>query len=204
MSRFVIDPADAKRRLAAAELSPDVERILSYAIERGLRGDQVLWIDEPWVELDYDELETGDLVGLVVLTEPIELDEALTLSNDVLLGRFQPRDGIIVVFLAPVRCTTFSTVPDCVSVFAGGLTVEGIANFAAPDATPIVAQKLEAEVVLSGMGDSAVLIAPGTALAIGAFHGYLGSTAKLEHILPKELADRLEEESAWEVFSDLE
>ena len=166
-----------------------------------------LWVDEAWDDIPFEDLvvEDGQQVGVAVFTEPLDFSESgLELRDTQLLGYFQPRDGMVWVFLKPVRCSVFTTLPDAVAVFGGGLTVEGIACFAAPDATTIVEDCLIADIVLSGRGDSDVMLGPGCQLSVAkGFDSYISSATQLEDLVGKEMAERLEDESSWEVVSEL-
>lgn len=202
MSRFAVEVSEARKRLKSSGMSGVSKGLADDYLDDCDADEVVLWIDEPWLELGFEELESDRLVAGVVLTEPLWLDEGLELRDTQLLGYFQPRDGALWVFLSEVRCTEFTTLPDAFAVFAGGLSVEGTACFAAPDAATFVEKRLAASVVLSGMGDASVSIVPGAALEIGAFHSYLGSAAPLSEVVDADTLAELEEASAWEVMSE--
>ena len=202
MSRFAIDLDTLRARLKRTRVS-EISRAAVLDYLEGADEDEVaLWIDEPWGEVEFDELASDALVACVVITEPLEM-HGLEPRDERLLGYHQARDGAAWVFLKEARCSVFTTLPDALCVFGGGLVVEGIACFAAPDAHSLVEKRLEADVVLSGMGDAAVSIVPGTSLSIRAFHSYLSCAAPLSEIVSEEMAERLEDEAGWEVVSDL-
>ncbi|MCA9490929.1 MAG: hypothetical protein KC621_13465 [Myxococcales bacterium] len=164
-------------------------------------GEVVLWVDRSPVELRAADLRPEALVAAAVFAAPITVQTGVELRDTHMLGFRQQRDGILWVFLEEVRCASFTTLPDTVAVFAGGLCVAGIANFAARDATTFVEGRLQAAVVLSGMGDGAVSIVPGTALEIGSFCSYLGSAAPLEDVVDADLFAEIEESAAWEALT---
>jgi hypothetical protein len=112
--------------------------------------------------------------------------------------------GYSATFLGPVSCSVFTTLPDAVCVFARGLSGEGIACFAAPDATTVVERELKADVVLSGRGDGSVLLAPGCALKVKrGFDSYISSAVPLDQLVGAKMAEQLENEASWEVVSEL-
>lgn len=201
MSRFAVEVSEARKRLAKSPLSSFSKELAEDYLSDCESDEVVLWIDEPWLEVDFDDLISDRLVAGVVLTEPLELDEGLELRDEALLGYWQARDGALWVFLSAVACTDFTTLPDAIAVFGGGLSVSNIACFAAPDAATYVEKRLAARVVLSGMGDGSVSIVPGAALEIGAFHSYLSCAARLDEVVDAEMAAELDEMSAWEVMS---
>ena len=189
-------------------MSPASWRILEYAIGRMLReGDVALWVDEPWDDVPFEDLEVdeGQQVGCAVFTESLDIpDGGLEPRDSRLLGYFQPRDGMVWIFLGPVHCSVFTTLPDAVCVFAAGLSVDGIACFAAPDSTTVVEKELVADVVLSGRGDGSVMLAPGCRLEVArGFSSYISSASRLEDLVGAEMAERLDDESSWEVVSEL-
>jgi hypothetical protein len=192
----------------ARALHPASWRILEYALQRMLReGEVALWVDEPWDDVPFEDLEVedGQQVGCAVFTKPLDfLGGGLDPRDTRLLGYFQPRDGMVWVFLGPVSCSVFTTLPDAVCVFARGLSGEGIACFAAPDATTVVERELKADVVLSGRGDGSVLLAPGCALKVKrGFDSYISSAVPLDQLVGAKMAEQLENEASWEVVSEL-
>ena len=199
MSRFLISPEALLPRLDAYELGTRGRQIVEWYARRRILGGAVLWIDEPWAEVGYDELTTELGVAVAVFAAPVEVDGGMPLTNEVLVGDTTPRVATCFVFLDAVRCRDLASVPDTHAVFAGGLQVERLACFAAPDTSSYVARTLEAQIVISGLGDGHLELAPGTHQSVGSF---IDTTAKLKRARKGVLAsidDRLHDEAPWEV-----
>jgi hypothetical protein len=203
MSRFAIRPDTLMRQLAAFDLDRRSRQLIEWYAGRSLQG-AVLFVDEPWAELDFEELATERGAALVVFAAPVEVDGGLALTNELLLGDPTPYDAACFVFLDALRCRDLALVPDTHAVFAGGLEVTRLACFAAPDATAIVGQRLEAEIVLSGLGDAYVEFVNGT---IQKVRHFIDSPSKLGAALRGPLAavaSRFDDEDpAWEIALDL-
>ncbi len=203
MSRFLIPPETLLARLDGYELGTRGRQIVEWYARRRILGGAVLWIDEPWAEVGYDELTTESGVAVAVFAAPVEVDGGLPLTNEVLVGDTTQRIATCFVFLDAVRCRDLASVPDTHAVFAGGLHVERLACFAAPDTSSYVARTLEAQIVLSGMGDGQLELAPGTHREVESF---IDAAAKLKRARKGVLAsidDRLDDESPWEVALDI-
>ena len=189
MSRFLISPEALLPRLDAYELGTRGRQIVEWYARRRILGGAVLWIDEG--------------VAVAVFAAPVEVDGGMPLTNEVLVGDTTPRVATCFVFLDAVRCRDLASVPDTHAVFAGGLQVERLACFAAPDTSSYVARTLEAQIVISGLGDGHLELAPGTHQSVGSF---IDTTAKLKRARKGVLAsidDRLHDEAPWEVALDV-
>lgn len=198
---FEIDAEECWARLCDAELAPKSLDVLGWLIDR-LEDETILWVDQPWAELDYEELTTDAAVGLVVFTEPVDVDGPLTLSAEMLLGDTTLRDERGFLFLDEVRCESFLTLSDAVAVFAGGLVAEKFACFAAPDATTHVGKLLESEFVVSGHGAGNVSLWPRTEWKVKAMDGYVGGLASAAEVLSFD-AETIEDDSVNSVIANL-
>ena len=163
----------------------------------------MLWIDEPWADVEYAELATDQSVAIAVFAAPVDVDGGLVLDNEVLLGDQTARDRSCFVFLEEVRCRDLATTPDTHAVFAGGLVVERLACFAAPDATSVVEKRLHAALVLSGLGDSNVELVARANKKVGTFVDSRRALARALEGPLAPIAERLEDEAVWEVARDV-
>lgn len=203
MSRFEISAQTFTDRIAAVSLSKRSRSLLAWY---GRRIDgAVLWIDEPWAELDYDELATDQSIALAVFAAPVDVEGGLVLDNQQLLGDEIARDRVCFVFLDEVRCHDLATCPDTHVVFAGGLKVERLACFAAPDASTVVEKQLHAKIILSGIGAGTIEVMPNTKKKIGTLvDSYQALTKAFDGPLAA-LAERLgdDDEAVWEVAREV-
>jgi hypothetical protein len=191
-------------RLAPFDLDRRSRQLVEWYAGRYSNG-AVLFVDAPWAELDFEELATDSGVALAIFAAPVEVDGGLALTNELLLGDPTPRDAAGFVFLDALRCRDLALVPDTHAVFAGGLEVGRLACFAAPDTTAVVRNRLEAEIVLSGLGDAHVELVKGTTQKVAHF---VDSRKKLTAALRGPLAavaSRFEddEDPAWEIVLDV-
>ena len=201
MSRFEISVNTLVNRLDACALSPRARSLLAWY---GRRWDGVvLWIDEPWADVEYAELATDQSVAIAVFAAPVDVDGGLVLDNEVLLGDDTARDRSCFVFLEEVRCRDLATTPDTHAVFAGGLVVERLACFAAPDATSVVEKRLHASLVLSGLGDSNVELVARAKKKVGTLVESRRALARALEGPLATIAERLEDEAVWEVARDV-
>jgi hypothetical protein len=203
MNRFAVSSDRLIPRLARFDLDARSRQVIEWYSRRHLHG-AVLFVDEPWAELDYEELATDEGVALAVFAAPVEVDGGIALTNEILLGDRIRRDTACFVFLDVLRCRDLALVPDAHALFTGGLEVARLACFAAPDATAVVGKRLQAKIVLSGLGDAEVELAKGTLEKVEHF---VDSRRKLETVLRGPLAavaSRFEdEERAWEIALDV-
>jgi hypothetical protein len=204
MNRFAVSSDGLNSRLAPFNLDPRTRQVVEWYSRRYLQG-AVLFVDEPWAELDEQDLATEEGVALAVFAAPVEVDGGLALTNEGLLGHRIRRDAACFVFLDVLRCRDLALVPDTHALFSGGLEVERLACFAAPDATAVVDKHLEAKIVLSGLGDAEVELAEGTSEKVEHF---VDSRKKLKAALQGPLAavaSRFEDddERAWEIALDV-
>jgi hypothetical protein len=204
MNRFAVSSDELIPRLARFDLDARSRQVVEWYARRYLHG-AVLFVDEPWAELDSQELATDEGVALAVFAAPVEVDGGLALTNEILLGDRIRRNAACFVFLDVVRCQDLALVPDTHALFTGGLEVARLACFAAPDATAVVGKRLEAKIVLSGLGDAEVELAEGTSEKVEHF---VDSRKKLKAALDGPLAavaSRFEDddERAWEIALDV-
>ena len=74
MSRFEIDRATLRARLSSVELSAASRAVLLYYVDKSMRESDVgLWIDEPWLDLEFDELATDATVGRIAIINGVAL-----------------------------------------------------------------------------------------------------------------------------------
>ncbi|RLB47505.1 MAG: hypothetical protein DRJ42_25275 [Deltaproteobacteria bacterium] len=190
---FAIEWDVALERLAEHLEPASLELVEGYA-GRCAEDEVVLWIDEPWHELDYEAMAADAPVALAVFAAPLECDGPLALDAVQLLGDESQRDERGFVFLAEVTAEALTTLPGTVAVFAGGLEVDSAACFAAADATTHVASHLRAPFVFSGRGEGTLDVSPGTELSIQQLSGAFGGTMAPAQALPF-LADTIEDDS---------
>ena len=201
MSRFAISVETLSDRLDACALSPRARSLLAWYSRRW--DGVVLWIDEPWAEVEYAELATDQSVAMAVFAAPVDVDGGLVLDNEHLLGDDTARNRACFVFLEEVRCRDLATTPDTHAVFAGGLVVERLACFAAPDATSVVEKRLHAALVLSGLGDSNVELVARAKKKVGTLVESRRALARALEGPLATIAERLEDEAVWEVARDV-
>ncbi len=201
MSQFEVSAAVFAERLAAVRLSKRSRELITWATRR-LDG-VILWVDKPWAELDFEALATKQSVVVAVFAAPVELEDGLVLDHLHLLGKEDLRPASCFVFLDVVRCHDLATLPDTHTVFAGGLEVERLACFAAPDASTVVEKLLRAAVVLDGLGDGFVELMPRTKKTVGQFITSERALAKALKGSLAPLAARFDDEAAWEIARDV-
>jgi hypothetical protein len=127
MNRFAVSSDGLSSRLAPFDLDARSRQVIEWYARRYLQG-AVLFVDEPWAELDYQELATDEGVALAVFAAPVEVDGGLALTNEILLGDRVRRDAACFVFLDVVRCQDLALVPDTHALFTGGLEVARLAG----------------------------------------------------------------------------
>ncbi len=163
MSRLAVSLASFRTRLAGIPLPPGHAKfVASYLRSHHRDGDVLLWLDEPWTEIEWDELACDGPVSLAVFEAPTITEGALVLSNERLLDDPIARDDSFYLFLGPVRCRDIVTLPDTNAVFSGGLEVDRLACLLAGDATTFVAKQLRASILVSECSISSLNLAPGT------------------------------------------
>ncbi len=205
-SRFTVERTDALARLKKANLAKESSQMLEHFAKRS--GGAVLFVDEPWDALDYEELATDEAVSLVVFTEAFTCDGPMTLNMEELVGDTRMRNDCAFVFLGEVRAEAFTTRPDTLAVFAGGLVVESAACFSAADASTHVAKILSAPTVISGNSDGTVQTTGRCRVEIerliGSVEGFKVAKSKrvtMANAYPR-WAEALEDVRLWELFSD--
>ncbi|MBO6938591.1 MAG: hypothetical protein JJ863_26725 [Deltaproteobacteria bacterium] len=202
MSVYEIDADACWDALCEQELPERSLDMVGWFIDQVREDSAFLWVDEPWAEVDYADLETDQPVGLVVFAAPVEVDGPLVLSAESLVGDASMRDARAFVFLDEVRCDSVVTLSDHVALFAGGLVATNAACFAAPDASTHVGRHFETDFLISGAGDGTVSFWPETRLSIGAFDGAFGGTAEAEEVLTFD-AETITDDSVSSVVSNL-
>lgn len=198
---FELGSEECWERLCAEELEPASLDVLGAFID-GLEDAAILWVDEPWAEIDYEALATDAAVGLVVFAQPVDVDGPLTLSAEMLMGDESMREERCFVFLDEVRCESMLTLSSTLAVFAGGLVAEKFACFAAPDATTHLGTRIKSAFVVSGGGDGSVDLWPGTEWNVKAMDGYAGGLTSAVEALSFD-AETIEDDSVNSVVSNL-
>ncbi|MEM9861092.1 MAG: BRCT domain-containing protein [Myxococcota bacterium] len=182
-SGFEIDADACWDALCVEELPERSLDLVGWFIDQVREDSAFLWVDEPWADLEYEDLETRMPLGLAVFTEPVEVEGPLVLSAEHLVGDTSMRDARAFVFLSEVRCDSLVTLADTVAVFAGGLVATNASCFSAPDAETHVGSHFESKFVVSGGGDGAVNFWPETRVSIDVLDGAIGGTAQAADVL---------------------
>ncbi|NOJ80395.1 BRCT domain-containing protein [Myxococcus xanthus] len=130
------------------------------------RTDPALWVAKP-------SRVTCPSPGpaLVVVSGTVTTTRAVVLRTRDIFGFDAARDGIVYVFLGPVRARDVCVVPDTLAIFAGGLRADRVACFDAPDAHTFVAKSLAAPYVVSRTSGGGVDVESGAKVRIGACAG---------------------------------
>lgn len=175
LSAYEIEWDDALARLAQAGLHRTCLQALEHTTRFIRETTLVLWIDTPWAEVDYADLATDIPVGLTVFAAPFKCEGSLSLSGEELIGDGNPLDGRAYVFLDKASAFGMSTLPDILTIFAGGLSLHTAGCFSAADATTFVGSHLRAPCVVSGAGDGGIVLVGKVNMAIetlvGGFEG---------------------------------
>jgi predicted DNA-binding WGR domain protein len=146
-------------------------------------------------------------IAVVVFLGAVATDGPIVTRSKDLLGVALRRNVMTFVFLGPVTCSDFITVPDTITILAKGLTVARVAVFDGGDAHCAIAERLRAPYVVAASSGVAHL-APGAKVTMRAYMGLLrglppNTRAKKVHSLgelfPK-LADDAEDFDAWELL----
>ncbi|MEM9863179.1 MAG: hypothetical protein AAF938_16405 [Myxococcota bacterium] len=185
---------------------PKAQFAMVRGFARANAASSVLWVDEPWAEVPYEDFAANAAVALAVFAEPVDCEGALRLAPFELLGDADPSDQPrTYVFLEEVRAEAVVVVPDATTILAGGLIVSA-ACFSAPDATTFVGCRLHADTVVSGLGDGWVSLLPRTKVRVKTLCDYMEGKHSARSV-PFERAfarwaDELDDASAWELFGE--
>ena len=178
-SPFEVSLAELKRRLEASGLSKGLMTPLRAALRLDHpddwdSNDLALWVDEPWDTVAPKRLRASPTNTVaVVFTQPIHTKRPLVMRYSEMLGFDAQRDGKVFVFLEPVHTSDFCMVPDCVAVFAKGLTVDRLASFDGADSSTTVAGVLAAPYVISGVSGGWVNLEPKTRFEVANYARYV-------------------------------
>ncbi|MEM6956029.1 MAG: WGR domain-containing protein [Myxococcota bacterium] len=158
---FEVSVETCWERLSQRAFAPESLDALRELVGR-LKGATALWVDQPWAELDYEALAASAPIGLAVFTEPVDAEEGLELSAEVLLGDDSELAECGLVFLDEVRCESVSTSPGTVSILAGGLIATEQAMFLHRNSISHVGSHIESAYVETVRGPGMLAVWPNT------------------------------------------
>lgn len=181
-SRFLISLPELRARLETARLSKRQRELILHCLKwESPERATALWLEPGWKLTAAHFAASPSDTCAIVFAAPFVTAGPLVMN--AFFDVFSQRDQQVVVFLEPVTCADFCTVPGSITVFAKGLTVKRLASFEGPDAHTNVGGAFAAPYVVADLAEGGVFLEPKTVATIGACAGQVSGlprTVKLK------------------------